>query len=105
MSLYEKLEEAAKKLSKIRRQGLPEPEETGDFTLALDDIFGDVVFFTSHEENPDRLALFWMPRDDAVAIAEIDLKEAHCRRVKILNIWALLDELIAPVSIGGEQDA
>jgi len=105
MSLYEKLEEAAKRLSEIRRQGLPEHMEIDRFGLTLDDIFSEVVFFSSHEENPDRLALVWMPRDDAVAIAEIDLREAHCRRVKILNIWALLDELIAPVPIGGEQDA
>jgi|GEM_PF-4858176 len=105
MNLYEMLEEAAKRLSEIRRQGLPEPEETGAFALALDDIFEEVVFFSSHEENPDRLALVWMPRDDNVAIAEIDLKETLCRRIKILNIWALLDELIAPVPIGGEQDA
>ncbi len=108
MSLYEKLEEATKKLSKIRRQGLPEDEEDFRFALILDDI-DQPIFFTSHPEQSHRLALIWMPNplapSDAIAIAEIDLREVLCRRLKIFNIWALLDELIALEPIGGEQDA
>ena len=101
MSIYEKLEKAAKRLSEIHSQGLPEGEESNKFALALDDVFGQAVFFNTHRGDPERLALVWMPRDDAVAIAEIDLREALCRRGKILNIWALLDELIALLPLGG----
>jgi len=110
MSLFEKLEEAARRLSEIRRQKRPlfgsiqlEKEEEFAFALTLDDIFDQPVFFSSHRENPDRLALVWMPREDAVAIAEIDLREALCRRIEIFNIWALLDKLIALEPAGGEQ--
>ncbi len=95
MDFFERLKRAARRLAEIRRRGLEEDEEADEITRALDEVFGKVVLWTRHIDDTDRLALIWMPQDDRIAVAEVDLKLGEVPRLRILNIWGLLEGLIA----------